>query len=56
MTNFEKIKAMDIDTLAKFLYSDVDRIASDLGAKCGSCNSNDCLQCVKNWLKSEVRK
>lgn len=55
-TNFDRIKAMTVDEMAKFIPD-----WSYTGAcKCGEksyvdCN-NECENCVKDWLESEVNE
>ena len=54
MNNFEKIKSMDIDEMARWLGADT----------CNFCvyqqvNCDDIKQCkdgIKQWLESEVRE
>ena len=68
MTNYDRIKAMSVEEMAKF----IDTHNDDLGGKIcfwycekttGSkykCPYNEeerdkrCIECVKQWLKSEV--
>ena len=64
MTNFENIKAMDIDELSEVLYSGVDKICFEnctrlTGNKFECPIKNDtspeqCKACAKQWLESEV--
>jgi len=57
MTNFERIKKMDIEEMAKLLCNDV------IGRN-GECHLDmschftmgDCKKCIKIWLESEVKK
>ena len=64
MTNFEKIKAMDVEDLANVIYKANDEICfnnciSDTGNKF-SCkfgenvDERNCQECMKNWLESEA--
>ena len=63
ITNFQKIKAMDIDKMVEFFTQEYD---SDFGD--GYCISRICYDCklyttcdkfkenLKQWLESEVRE
>lgn len=51
ITNFEKIKAMDIDEMAEFLKSEEEMYDSDRLPMSGV----DILD-IKQWLESEVRE
>lgn len=46
MNNFEKIKAMSIDEMAKL-------IAKLCGNGCETCPCNKCADSIKQWLESE---
>ena len=66
MTNFEKIKTMDIDEIADVFYLGLDKICFDNCAKSTGnkfkCPIDDdvtpenCKDCIKKWLESEVVK
>ena len=53
ITNFQKIKSMDIDEMAKWITTMVN-------FDCYDCNNtekcNDCFEMNKQWLKLEVRE
>lgn len=53
MTNFEKIKAMDIDELAIFFQGDCTFCVCF--SEPGRC-SLSCKEGIKKWLESEVTK
>ena len=50
ITNFEKIKAMNIDEMAEFLKSERCMDA------CFGMDWNQCKEMLKQWLESEVRE
>ena len=59
MNNFEKIKAMNIDEMAEFIY----RLKDCEDVDCDKCLLNSLCaisihdkEDVKGWLKSEVRE
>lgn len=55
MTNFEKIKQMSIDEMARS-YRILPTCICDIPMKlCGKFNGN-CIECRKNWLESEVEE
>ena len=59
MTNYEKIKAMSVEDMAKFLNLVIDReieIWVGFGDICHGHNGNRCWKCVQQWLESEVEK
>lgn len=53
MTNYEKIKSMDIDEILEFLITHHFEFRY-----CTACNEAgqkiDCDDCLKQWLESEV--
>ena len=57
MTNYEKIKNMSIDEMAKKLAEET-KFCVFVG--CPEADSKitteDCRKCIKNWLESEVEK
>lgn len=59
MTNFEKIKKMDVDEMTDFLEKvelvdfDYSVTFCDLCQKEGNALNLDCKGCLKNWLESE---
>ena len=57
MTNFEKIKAMDIDELAEFLQDEICYECFNCTIANFKYHSNDdehsCIDIIKNWLKRE---
>lgn len=56
MTNYERIKSMSIDEMAvcsiPFFFCPYD--TPYFGCEMGKKFDNDCIQCTKNWLESEV--
>ena len=63
MTNFERIKSMDIDELSNVLYDANDRVCFEnckegTGNKyqcpLGDITCEDCKKCIREWLESEV--
>ena len=48
MTNYEKIKNMTIEEMAKMIC----KIDFDVNEKCPDC---DCIYCAKEWLKEEIK-
>ena len=54
MTNFEKIKAMDEDALADFLYSSASCILCPVKEGCTQ-QFAVCRGRLLNWLKQEVK-
>lgn len=55
MTNFEKIKSMSIEEMAKVL-DDSKSVFScdDCPQRNSACTVGDCLPHIKKWLESEV--
>lgn len=62
MTNFERIKQMTVDELAKFIATDLDGTCfccnySGHTDKCGDeYNEEVCKKGIMEWLESEVEK
>ena len=61
LTNFEKIKSLSIDEMAKMInkfdYSGItDKICLAVNPKqnCDTEDTNQCIDCIKKWLLSEV--
>lgn len=55
MTNYEKIKNMSIDEMAKFLAYEKRAACTGVSAyKCYHCD--DCTVCFHKWLESEVEE
>ena len=64
MTNFEKIKAMNVEQLTEVLYDANDRVcfencAKETGNKYSCLHGEEvptdaCVKCMKNWLESEA--
>ena len=48
MTNFEKIKQMSVEEMAEIITCPY------LGERVDCCD--DCIECNKKWLESEVRE
>lgn len=58
MTNFERIKSMSIDEMAR---SCIDFFSCPYGTPYVSCPmekrfNNSCIDCTKHWLESEVEE
>lgn len=53
MTNFERIKAMTIDEMAK--YKDETDGAAPFCNPENVCEDGVCVDCIKAWLESEVQ-
>ena len=53
-TNYDRIRNMSIDELAKFIpdwsYTKACKCDEEIYADC----NNECWKCVKEWLESEV--
>ena len=49
MTNYEKIKNMSIDEMAKIIC----KIDFDANEECPRCN---CTFCTEEWLKAEAKE
>ena len=61
ITNFQKIKAMDIDEMAEWLrdfQDNPDTLCTLLQCKklFKHCGYDACLEYTKQWLESEVRE
>lgn len=65
MNNFENVKQMNLDELARFLQKAADKICFDTCEKgsgdkfqcpisLGDITSEDCVRCAKAWLQEEV--
>ncbi len=52
-TNFEKIKSMTLEEMAK---STDPFFACPYGLRCGDCEDGDCIECTKRWLEREVEE
>ena len=52
-TNFDKIKAMSIEELAKFLGVDFSCPNAELNKRCKEFKEN-CVKCWLEWLKQEA--
>ncbi|MNJ04720.1 hypothetical protein D3C73_1656080 [compost metagenome] len=59
MTNYEKIKSMNIDEMAEFMFNMVDCISCTHKLKRSNdvCNGDGkkCLKVTKEWLKKDVK-
>ena len=59
MTNYERIKSMTIDEMAKFLRR-VHSAYSDCMIELEKCKhldiDDDCVICFKEWLETEVKE
>ena len=53
MNNFEKIKALDIDEMAKWLSAN---ICDYCAYQQVNCDDIECKVGIKQWLESEVRE
>lgn len=58
MTNFEKIKQMSIDEMARsrMFFFDCPYGTPCVGCSKGKEFNNNCADCTKHWLESEVKK
>lgn len=56
MTNFEKIKGMDVKQLANFFASHTKCNNCFLYAKCCEFSYDGCREVFRKWLESEVEK
>ncbi len=58
MNNFEKIKQMTVDEMARSCMAffscpyNTPYVACDMGKKF----NNNCIECTKHWLESEVEE
>lgn len=57
MTNFEKIKQMSIDEMARsrMFFFDCPYGTPCVGCSKGKEFNNNCTDCTKHWLESEVK-
>ena len=56
MTNYERIKNMTVEEMAKFIQS-VEQYEIEYNGFCDLCESKDCInECIKQWLESEESK
>lgn len=58
MTNFEKIKQMSIDEMARsrMFFFDCPYATPCVGCSKGKEFNNNCTDCTKHWLESEVEE
>lgn len=59
MTNYEKIKNMSVEEMAKFINLAIDGEIEIWAGFCDICNrhnENKCWKCTQQWLESEVDK
>lgn len=58
MTNFEKIKQMSIDEMARsrMFFFDCPYGTPCVGCSKGKEFNNDCTDCTKHWLESEAEE
>ena len=54
MTNYERIKNMNVDEMAKILASAT--LCVNFGCKGLSCGCKECQELHKQWLESEVQE
>lgn len=61
ITNYERFRSMSIEELADFIYSHDDdlndKICKSIHAECpfgDDVEPDNCKDCIKNWLESEV--
>ena len=54
MTNFERIKAMDIDELAKWTWDKCECVGC--AYKPGWCGGEKCIEGHKEWLEQEAEE
>ena len=58
MTNYERIKSMSIDEMAEcsMLFFTCPYGTPYVGCEMGKQFDDDCIQCTKHWLESEVQE
>lgn len=56
MTNFEKIKQMSVEELAKFIEETSSGGSCDFCVYSDNCPNVDCKIGIKWWLKSEAEE
>lgn len=59
MTNFEKIKNKTIDEVAKQIFVYENKLCDKICLSKGECKfdvpkETDCINCIKEWLATEV--
>lgn len=55
MTNYEKIRAMSVEEMARLLMCPAEYdLNFNRTADCHADMSRDCNECTRNWLNSEV--
>ena len=52
MTNYDRIKQMSIEEMGYLLLCPYSTDDTDLFM----CNKDDCIECTKAWLESEVKE
>ena len=58
MTNFEKIKAMSVEQVAKYIYIKDDVLCDEICKSNYPCNNGEdvepdnCIRCIKKCLKA----
>lgn len=60
MTNYEKIKTLDVEKMALFLYgvetgSVIPRYVDCDVVHCNPCNCKDNMKCFISWLNAEYK-
>ena len=56
MTNYEKIRAMGVEELARLLMCPAEYdLNFNRTAACNADMSRDCNECTRNWLNSEAQ-
>ena len=56
MTNAEKIRNMTDEELAAILMCPAEFVLNyNINYECKGEEESDCLECIKQWLQSEVR-
>ena len=53
MTNFERIKAMSVEEMAKYIDAQYSQHSFCNPRK--NCEGIDCTECIEAWLESEVQ-
>lgn len=56
MTNYEKIKNMSVDEMAKKLAEETKFCAFVGCPTVGNITTEDCRKCIAKWLESEVEE
>lgn len=54
MTNYDRIKSMNVEEMAEFLFEYFDCDFCPMSAKCKTQNYENCKKNIKRWLLQEV--